>query len=156
MVEGAIAGRLCLTSAAESVSLFWPLVLYASLVLVVIIGMVGLSFLLGQRHKERATGEPFESGIPPTGPGRPRFHVRYYLVAVFFVVFDLESAFIFAWAVGFRELGWPGYATLAVFVGILLILLFYEIRTGGLDFVTRVKRRSLPAADIAGPRGSRP
>ncbi len=145
-----------MTSAAGTVSRFWPLVLYAGLVLVVIGGMIGLSFLFGQRHKERATGQPFESGIPPTGSGRPRFNVRYYLVAVFFVIFDLESAFIFAWAVGFRELGWPGYIALAVFVGILLVLLIYEVRTGGLDFVTRVGKKTLPASDAGRPKGVSP
>ncbi len=129
--------------AGETVSREWPLLLYGLFVLIVIAGMLGLSYVLGQRHKEKETGTPFESGIPPTGEGRPRVHVRYYLVAVFFVVFDLESAIIFAWAVAFRELGWSGYAVLAVFVGILFILLFYEIRTGGLDFVTRVGKRRL-------------
>jgi NADH-quinone oxidoreductase subunit A len=139
-----------MTSAAGTVSQLWPLVLYAGLILVVIGGMIGLSFLLGQRHKERDTGQPFESGIPPTGSGRPRFNVRYYLVAVFFVIFDLESAFIFAWAVGFRQVGWPGYAALAVFIGVLLVLLAYEVRTGGLDFVTRVGKKTLSTSGAGG------
>jgi NADH-quinone oxidoreductase subunit A len=61
--------------------------------------MIGLSYVLGERHTGRVTGEPYESGIMPTGPAWIRFDVKYYLVAMFFVIFDLESIFIFAWAV---------------------------------------------------------
>jgi NADH-quinone oxidoreductase subunit A len=139
-----------MTSAAEKVSLYWPLLLYALLVVVIVGAMVGISALLGQRHKDRQTGEPYESGILPTGAGRPRVNVRYYIVAVFFVVFDLEAAFIFAWAVAFREAGWPGYAGLAAFAGILLVLLLYEGRTGALDYVTRVRRTRAPGSRAEG------
>lgn len=113
---------------------YWPLVLYASLVLIVVGAMLGLSYVLGERHRERATGEPYESGIVSTGSTRPRLSVKYYLVAVFFVIFDLEAAFIFAWAVAFRELGWAGYAEVTVFIGVLLAGLIYLWRNGALDW----------------------
>lgn len=112
----------------------WPLVLYATLVLTVVSAMLGLSYVLGERHKERATDEPYESGIVSTGSARVRLSVKYYLVAVFFVIFDLEAAFIFAWAVAFRELGWAGYAEIIIFIGVLLAGLLYLWRNGALDW----------------------
>ena len=68
----------------------WPLLLYFGLVLFVVAGMLGLSFVLGERHRGRATDQPYESGMLPTGPARLRFDVRFYLIAIFFVIFDLR------------------------------------------------------------------
>jgi len=96
--------------------------------------MIGLSYLLGQRHKEKVTGEQYESGMRITGSARVRFSAHFYLVAMFFVIFDLEAAFLIAWSVAFNELGWEGYITAAVFILILLIVLVYEWRIGALDF----------------------
>ena len=126
----------------------WPLVLWAFLVLVVVSVMLGLSHVLGERHQERATGDPYESGIPPTGSTRQRLSVNFYLVAVFFVIFDLEGVFLFAWAVAFRELGWAGYLEVVVFVGVLLAALVYLWRCGALDWSARqpANDRRPPAA----------
>ena len=96
--------------------------------------MIGLSYLLGERHHERKTDEPYESGIPPTGDARLRFSSSFYLIAMFFVIFDLDAAFIMLWAVSFRELGLPGYIGIVIFVAILMILLVYELSIGALDF----------------------
>lgn len=112
----------------------WPLVLYFGAVLIVIGGMLGVSYLLGQRHKDRSTAVPYESGVTPTGSARIRFSVNFYLVAILFVIFDLEAVFIFAWAVAFRQLGWVGYAGLLVFVLVLVVALVYEWRLGALDW----------------------
>jgi NADH-quinone oxidoreductase subunit A len=112
----------------------WPLLVYFATVLVLVGGMLGLSYVLGERHKEKATGEPYESGIPPTGSARLRFDVKFYLVAMFFVIFDLEAAFLFAWVIAFRELGWLGFAEVVVFVGVLLVALIYLWRVGALDW----------------------
>ena len=71
--------------------------------------MVGASFVLGQRHNDRATGKPYESGIVSEGSARLRMTSQFYLMAMLFVIFDLEAVFIFAWAVAVRELGWAGY-----------------------------------------------
>jgi len=98
--------------------------------------MLGLSYLLGERHKGRARGEPYESGIAPTGSARLRFDVKFYRVATFFVIFDLEAVFLFAWALSVRELGWLGYVEVLVFVGILLVALVYLWRIGALDWGT--------------------
>jgi NADH-quinone oxidoreductase subunit A len=96
--------------------------------------MIALSYFLGERHKGRTTEEPYESGMPPTGPARIQFDVKYYLVAMFFVIFDVEAIFIFAWAVSVRNLGWPGYVHAVIFIGILLAALFYLWRIGVLDW----------------------
>ena len=119
----------------------WPLFVYALAVVAVVVGMLGLSHLLGQRHRERATGDPYESGNVPTGSGRLRIPVKYYLVAVFFVVFDLEAAFLFAWAVAVRAAGWAGFVEATVFIGVLLVALVYLWRQGALDWATERRQR---------------
>jgi NADH-quinone oxidoreductase subunit A len=103
--------------------------------------MLGLSYILGERHRERATGQPYESGIKPTGTARVRFDVKFYLIAVFFVVFDLEALFIFSWAVALREVGWLGYAEILVFIGILLAGLVYLWRLGALELRTTKQQK---------------
>ncbi len=119
----------------------WPLALYFALVLILVAGILGLSYVLGQRHRQRATGEPYESGIVPTGSARLRLAAKYYLVAMFFVIFDLEAVFIFAWAVAFQEVGWAGYAEVLVFIGVLVGALIYIWKLGALDWGTTRRRR---------------
>lgn len=120
----------------------WPLVLYVGLALGLIAGLLGLSHILGERHAEPATGAPFESGIVHVGSSRFQFPIRFYLVAVLFVIFDLEAAFIFAWAVAVREAGWAGYIEILIFIGILLAALAYLWRVGALDWWRRAERRT--------------
>jgi NADH-quinone oxidoreductase subunit A len=117
-------------------TVLWPLAVYFAIVIALVVVLLALSAVLGQRHRERATGLPYESGIVSTGSARLRFGARFYLLAVFFVIFDLEAAFIFAWAVALRAIGWSGYIEGVVFVGVLLAALTYLWRIGGLDFVT--------------------
>lgn len=114
-------------------SLF-PLVVYSALVVLCVGGLLGLSSLLGQRHRGPASGEPFESGIVHIGSGRMRIPVRFYLLAVMFVIFDLEAVYIFAWAVAAREAGWAGYLEILVFIGVLAAALAYLWRVGALDW----------------------
>ena len=102
---------------------------------VVIVGlMFGLAYVLGERHSGRYTGAPFESGMKITGSARVRFSVKFYLVTMLFVLFDLEAVFIVAWAVSVREVGWPGYWYLLGFVGLLVVGFLYEWRVGALDW----------------------
>ena len=110
-----------------------PLVVYFLAVLFLAAAMIGLSYFLGERHKEKATVQPYESGMLPTGTARVRLSAKFYLVAMFFVIFDLESVFIFAWAVSAREVGWAGYLEILVFIFILLAALVYLWRLGALD-----------------------
>ncbi len=103
--------------------------------------MLGLSYVLGQRHHERATGQPYESGIISTGTARIRLSANFYLMAMFFVIFDLESVFIFAWAVVMRDAGWLGYSEALVFIAILGVALIYLWRLGALDWRLARQRR---------------
>jgi NADH-quinone oxidoreductase subunit A len=96
--------------------------------------MLVTSFVLGERHRDRVTAEPYESGIKPTGSTGIRLTIKFYLVALFFVIFDVESVFIFAWAIAFRQLGWAGYIEIVIFILVLLLMLVYLWRTGALDW----------------------
>ncbi len=121
--------------------MLWPLLVYMAAAVALVSAMIGISALLGQRHKERTTDDPYESGIIPTGSARIRFDVKFYLMAVFFVIFDLEAVFIFAWAGAARRLGWTAYVEILIFVGFLLLALFYLWRVGALDWGTAKHRR---------------
>jgi len=118
----------------EKTNILWPFILFAVIVFSLIGIMIGLSYVLGERHNEKTTDEPYESGIPPTGDARLRFSSSFYLIAMFFVIFDLDAAFIMLWAVSFRELGLPGYIGIVIFIAILMVLLVYELSIGALDF----------------------
>ena len=112
----------------------WPLLLYFGVVVVLIAGMILVSWVLGQKHRERATGVPYESGMAPAGPVNVRFPVAFYLVGMFFLIFDVESVFLFSWAVAMRELGWFGYAEASLFIGLLIAALAWLWRSGGLEW----------------------
>jgi NADH-quinone oxidoreductase subunit A len=118
----------------------WPLALYLVIVSALVVAMLGLSFVLGQRHHNRATGSPYESGILSQGSARVRLSAKFYLVAMFFVIFDLETVFIFAWAISVRETGWTGYAEATLFIAVLLATLAYLWRVGALDWRQRSGR----------------
>ena len=123
-----------MTESAAYATQLWPMAAYFLAVLFLVVVMLGLSYVLGQRHRERATGEPYESGMVPTGSARTRIDVKFYLVAMLFVIFDLEAVFIFAWSVSLREVGWQGYIEILLFIAILLAALFYLWRLGALDW----------------------
>jgi NADH-quinone oxidoreductase subunit A len=112
----------------------WPFGVYLALVGFIVVAMLLLSFALGQRHHDRSTDAPYESGILSEGTARVRFSAKFYLVAMFFVIFDLEAVFLFAWSVVVREVGWAGYLEVVVFVGVLVATLAYLWRVGALDW----------------------
>ncbi len=114
--------------------MLWPILAYGAIVLSLVCLMLGLSFVLGQRHNERATGEPYEGGILSEGSARLRFSSQFYLIAMLFVIFDVETIFIVSWAIAFPELGWYGYFGVLIFVILLFVVLIYEWRNGALDF----------------------
>jgi NADH-quinone oxidoreductase subunit A len=119
------------------------LALFFGLVMVIVAAMLLISYVLGQRHNEHATGSPYEGGIVGTGTADVRFSMKFYLVAMFFVIFDLESVFIYTWAVAARELGWAGYAEVVVFIGFLVAAWIYLWRLGALDWGSGSTRRDL-------------
>jgi NADH-quinone oxidoreductase subunit A len=120
--------------------MIWPLLTYFALVVVLVAAVLVVSYLLGQRHSEPATGDPYEGGIVSEGSARVRFSVRYYLVAMFFVIFDVEAVFVFAWAGAVRELGWTGYCVVLLFIGVLAASLIYLWRVGALDWAQEPHR----------------
>lgn len=114
----------------------WPLAVYFAAAVLIVAGMLIVSWLLGQRHHEPATGAPYESGIVSVGSARVRISAMFYLVAMFFVIFDLEAVFVYAWAISARQAGWPGYWEILVFIAILVVALAYLWRNGALDWGT--------------------
>ena len=112
----------------------WPFVVYFVAVIALVATMLGLGWLLGPRRLDPSTIEPYESGIVPVGSAHLPISVEFYLIAIFFVLFDLETVFIFAWAVAFIELGWAGYCAMLVFIGVLVVALAYAWRTGAFEW----------------------
>jgi NADH-quinone oxidoreductase subunit A len=108
--------------------------MYGAIVLSLAMAMLGISYVLGQRHNDRATDEPYEGGILSTGSARMRFSSQFYMIAMLFVIFDIETIFIVSWAIAFRELGWYGYVGVLIFIILLVVVLIYEWRNGALDF----------------------
>ena len=119
----------------------WPAALYAALVAVVVVAILVASHFLGERHDDAERATPYESGIKPAGSLPKRLSIEFYQVALFFVIFDLEAVFIFAWAVNARKLGWAGYLEIVVFVVLLFAGLVYLWRAGGLDWGAAGRRK---------------
>ena len=95
---------------------------------------IGLGELLGPKKRSKVKEEPYESGIVPFGPGTRRMPVRFYLIAVLFILFDIEVIFFLPWAVVFRQLGLFGLAEMAVFIVILLVGYVYAWKKGALEW----------------------
>jgi NADH-quinone oxidoreductase subunit A len=131
-----------MTGQTVSAIILWPLGVYFAVVVIIVISMIALSYVLGERHREKQTAEPYESGIMSTGTARVRFDIKFYLVAMFFVIFDLEAVFVFAWAVSIRETGWFGYVEMLIFIGILTAALVYIWKLGALEWGTFMKSSS--------------
>ncbi|MEX6687287.1 NADH-quinone oxidoreductase subunit A [Danxiaibacter flavus] len=114
--------------------ILWPFLLYTVLVVLLLVLILSLSYILGQRHKDRQTDLPYEGGVQQTGTARIRFSAQFYLVAMLFVIFDVEAVFLMLWALGFYELGWAGYIGASIFIVQLVVVLIYEWGIGALDF----------------------
>jgi len=115
-------------------TVLWPLAVFFAAVVILVTIMIMLSYILGERHREKQTAEPYESGILSTGTARVRFDIKFYLITMFFVIFDIEALFIFAWAVSIREAGWPGYVEMLIFISVLVVALIYLWRLRALEW----------------------
>jgi NADH-quinone oxidoreductase subunit A len=113
---------------------------FAFLILAMVAVMIGLSWALGPRRRGGGDPNPFESGVLPAHDTSVRFPAQFYLVAMFFVVFDLEMVFVFAWGLVVRPAGWTGYFGMLAFLALLLVALAYLWRSGGLDWGPRPRR----------------
>jgi NADH-quinone oxidoreductase subunit A len=112
---------------------------FSLLVLFAFAGIVVLALLfiaqkVGPKRPNAAKAEPFESGNPPRGDARIRFSVKFYLVAMLFLIFDIEVVFLYPWAIYFRNLGIFGLVEMGIFLGILIIGLAYIWRKGALEW----------------------
>jgi len=119
------------TSATE---VYFPVLLQALVAMLLAAGLLTVSYLLGKRVRNRVKDMPYESGIVPTGDARQRFSVKFYLVAMLFILFDIEAIFLYPWAVVYRELGMPGFVEMLVFVILILSGFFYIWKKGALDW----------------------
>ncbi len=115
---------------------YFPLVVALALAGVLAVALVGLAALLGPRHPSKVKLAPFECGSDPIGSARERFGVKFYIVALLFIVFDVEAVFVYPWAVLLKDLGWGGYVEMAIFAFTLVIGLAYVWKKGALDWGT--------------------
>jgi len=113
---------------------YFPVLLQALVAMLLAAGLITVSYLLGKRVKNRVKDMPYESGIVPTGDARQRFSVKFYLVAMLFIVFDIEAIFLYPWAVVYRELLMPGFIEMLIFVILILSGFFYIWKKGALDW----------------------
>ena len=108
--------------------------IYAAVVLALIAGMLFVSSYIGGRKENPDKLRPYESGIIPTGAARLKLPVPFFLVAIFFLIFDVEGAFIFSWAVAAEQTGWTGWFQMTYFIFVLVLGLVYIWRKGGLEW----------------------
>ncbi|WP_166265539.1 NADH-quinone oxidoreductase subunit A [Marinobacter caseinilyticus] len=128
----------------EVVAQHWAVGLFVLAVIALCVFMIAVSSLLGGRSQGRSKTLPFESGVVGTGHPRQRFSVKFYLVAMLFVIFDIEAVFLFAWAVSVRDVGWAGFWGAAVFIVILLAGLLYDSRVGALEWAPKPRTKPKP------------
>ena len=114
--------------------LYFPVLLQVVIALAVATFMLGVSFLLGKRVRNRVKDTPYESGIVPTGDARHRFSVKFYLVGMLFIVFDMEAIFLYPWAVVYRELKMFAFVEMLIFILLILCGFFYIWKKGALDW----------------------
>jgi len=120
----------------------FSLSMFVLIVLALVAVLLFLSSWLGQQKIGREKSRAYESGIIPTGTARLSYPVPFYLVAIFFLLFDVEGAFIFSWAVAWEQLGWEGWLQISFFIILLLIGLAYVWRKGGLEWGPTPRRNA--------------
>jgi NADH-quinone oxidoreductase subunit A len=117
---------------------YFPVLLFLLIATAVGVGMVvvsgGLARLTGSHHPDSEKLSPYECGFEAFEDARMKFDVRYYLVAILFILFDLEIAFLFPWAVVLQDIGWFGFWAMLIFLGILVVGFIYEWKKGALEW----------------------
>jgi NADH-quinone oxidoreductase subunit A len=122
--------------------LYFPVLVQALLATAVAAGLIAVSSLLGKRVRNKAKDMPYESGIVPTGDARRRFSVKFYLVAMLFILFDIEAIFLYPWVVVYREMKMFAFVEMLVFVVLILSGFFYIWKKGALDWSADAKDRN--------------
>jgi NADH-quinone oxidoreductase subunit A len=113
---------------------YFPILVFLMISTGVGVFMLALGFLFGKGTNEDAKLSPYECGFEPFEDARIQFDIRYYLVAILFIIFDLEIAFLFPWAVSLESIGIPGISAMGIFLAILMVGFFYEWKHGALDW----------------------
>ena len=113
---------------------YLPILIFLIVGLTMGVALFVVGFVLGPRHPDSEKTSPYECGFEAFEDARMKFDVRYYLVAILFIIFDLEIAFLFPWAVALREIGMFGFVAMLLFLGILVIGFIYEWRKGALQW----------------------
>ena len=121
----------------QSLAELWPILLYFVFTLTLLIAVMALSSVLGPRGQGHSTHLPYESGILSLGDARVKFGSHFFLYAIFFVIFDLETLYLFAWAISVEEVGVIGFIEAVVFIIILMVALVYLWRVGALNLMKR-------------------
>jgi NADH-quinone oxidoreductase subunit A len=119
----------------------FSLSVYGILVLAFVASQLFIAYWLGEKKTNPEKLRPYESGIIPTGTARLRYPVPFYLVAIFFLIFDVEAAFIFSWAIAYEALGWSGWLQISFFIIVLILGLVYIWNKGGLEWGPTAKKR---------------
>ena len=119
------------TSYAET---YFPVLVQLVIAIAIAAGLIGVSFLLGKKVKDKVKESPYECGIAPTGSAHDRFSVKFYLVAIVFILFDIEAVFLYPWAVVYRQLKIFGFFEMLLFIGLVLVGFFYVWKKGALDW----------------------
>lgn len=132
-------------SSLDTLAHHWSLGVFLGGVIFIVCVMLFVPVWLGGRNWGRAKNEPFESGVVSVGGARLRLSAKFYLVAMFFVIFDVEALFLYAWAVCVREAGWSGLIEVFIFIAVLLVGLVYVWRMGALDWAPEGRRRKKAA-----------
>ena len=112
----------------------FSLIVYGAMVMALIVILLFISSWLGEKKASIEKTRAYESGIIPTGTARLRYPVPFFLVAIFFLIFDVEGAFIFSWGIAWEELGWAGWLQITFFISVLILGLVYIWRKGGLEW----------------------
>jgi NADH-quinone oxidoreductase subunit A len=118
-----------------------PLLLHLILAMVLSGALLLLSSIVGWRRPSKVKMQAYECGISPTGDARAPFSVKFYLVAMIFILFDVEAVFLYPWAFIFRQLRWFGFVEMLLYIGILLVGYFYLWKKGALDWNRPAARR---------------
>jgi NADH-quinone oxidoreductase subunit A len=113
---------------------YLPLVIFIGLSLVIGLALLVAPFLVAYQNPDPEKLSAYECGFNPFDDARMKFDVRFYLVAILFIVFDLEVAFLFPWAVAFKDIGWFGFTSMMIFLGVLTVGFIYEWRKGALEW----------------------
>jgi len=117
--------------------LYFPVLLQALIAMALAAGLLTVSYLLGKKVRNRVKDMPYESGIVPTGDARGRFSVKFYLVGMLFILFDIEAIFLYPWVVVYRELKMFGFVEMLIFVILILSGFFYIWKKGALDWAEK-------------------